>query len=84
MSKEDVHPVVGAIVGLVAFATFIFSDWCVVLAFVGGDAPLFGWHFEGSFGQGLLWLLVVTPALTTAAWWITALVTMPLAAILRR
>lgn len=62
-------------------ATAIYSTWLTILAFVGGTAPGLGWEFEGSFGQGLLWLFIIEPLAITAAYWISMAIVLPFAAL---
>jgi hypothetical protein len=84
MNDDDLHPVVRVVVTVLALATFAFAGWCTVLAFIGGTAPIFGWELEGSVGQGLLWMFIVTPIITTIGYWASMLVAMPFMAIFRR
>ena len=81
--NDDMHPVVGSVVAIIAVATGAFGLWCSYLAFAGGKAPVFGWQFEGSAGAGFTWLFFITPLITTVGYWIAMLVALPLAAVFR-
>lgn len=82
MNDDELHPVVKVIVALAAIATMIWATWCTVIAFIGGTMPIIGWETEGSLGFGLLWLFLLEPIAVTVAYWITMIVTMPLAMLL--
>ncbi|GIU84932.1 MAG: hypothetical protein KatS3mg008_1707 [Acidimicrobiales bacterium] len=57
----------------------IFMIWCTIIAFVGGRVPIFGWEFEGSVGQGLVWLLFLSPLVGTIVYWAAIVLVAPVA-----
>ena len=80
---DELHPLVGAVVGLIAFTCGAFSLWCTVVAFAGGTLPLLGWNMKGSVADGVLWLFIATPILSTLGYWAAVIITMPLGVIFR-
>jgi hypothetical protein len=78
---DDLHPVVRTVMGLLTFAVVGFALWGTFVAFVGGTMPLLGWELEGSVGQGLFWLFVVDPIVTSVGFWIAMLIRLPLDAV---
>lgn len=83
MSDDDLHPVVGGFVAMIAMAGGAFSLWCTYIAFAGGTLPLLGWKMEGSVGEGLVGLFIVSPIVSMVAYWIAMLIALPLGAIFR-
>lgn len=81
---DELHPVVRFVTSLLAVGVFAFSAWCTVIAFAGGTIPIFGWELDGSIGGGFLWMLAVTPIITTIGYWLAIVITLPLGAIFRR
>lgn len=81
--QDDLHPTVAGFVVLMSVATSIYGLYCTFIAFVGGTIQPLGWELEGSGQGGLVWLVLITPIITTVAYWLTMLIAMPLAAVLR-
>jgi hypothetical protein len=81
---DELHPVVRVVTSLLAVGVFAFSAWCTVIAFAGGTIPIFGSELDGSIGGGFLWMLAVTPIITTIGYWLAIVITLPLGAIFRR
>lgn len=81
--EKDVHPIVGAFVAVSSVVVGGYSLLCSYIAFAGGTLPLLGWELQGGVFQGLLWLIVVTPVVSTVGYWICLLLALPLGAIFR-
>jgi hypothetical protein len=79
----ELHPVVKVAAALTAVAAAVWTTWCNVIAFVGGQLPLLPWELEGGIVTGVVWLVVVDPLAIGVAWWGSLLILTPLAAIFR-
>lgn len=80
----SLHPLVKILASLSGVATALWVTWCTVIAFVGGTMLILGWETDGGIGFGLLRLFVLEPLAITVAYWITALVLVPIALLVGR
>lgn len=81
MEQGSVAAVTVVVFGL---AVTVWGIWATIVAFVGGTVPLLGRQLEGSFGTGMVWLLVVWPFAELLAYWAALLVSAPFEVALER
>jgi hypothetical protein len=82
MSAHTSHKILNAVAGVLAACAAAFTIWCAVIAFIGGRIPIFGWELEGGVVQGLLWLAVGVPIVSTVAYIFTLVVLIPLSLLI--
>jgi hypothetical protein len=51
---EERHPLIAGAGRVTGLVLGVYQIWCTVIAFVGGNLPLLGWHLKGSIGLGFL------------------------------
>jgi hypothetical protein len=66
---------------LFAILLQVWSVWCIIVAFVGGNLPIVGIQMEGGILHGLLFLFIGEPLLVVLSWLIYLLVGIVLVAI---
>jgi LppP/LprE lipoprotein len=78
---EERHPVLQTVATLTGLASAVYATWCTVIAFIGGRLPIIGIEIDGSFGLGILWVIVIDPIVVTVCYWLSLVVMMPFAAV---
>src|SRR5215211_2097074 len=73
MGTEEHHPVAQTVAALTGLASAVYATWCTVIAFVGGRLPIVGIELDGSFGLGILWVIVFDPIVVTVCYWVSLL-----------
>lgn len=72
--RSDVPPSIaraGAL--LVGVEAIVLAGVCTWSAFAGQGLPILGWHFGPRVLDGVLWVLVLGPALVSSLWFVSFL-----------
>ena len=80
-SADPLSTVLGSLVGTFSVFSII---WMVVLGFVGGAVPVFGWQLPGGLTGGLVWLMFMASAGVLVLWLVPLMLSMAVYAGLSR
>ena len=80
-STDPLSTVLGSLVGTFSVVSI---TWMVVLGFVGGTVPVFGWQLPGGLTAGLAWLMFMASAGVLILWFGPLLLSMAVYAGLSR
>lgn len=72
-ASDPLSTVLGSLVGTFSVVSLA---WMVVLGFVGGTVPVFGWQLPGGLTGGLGWLMVVASVGVVVLWFVPLMLSM--------